>query len=124
MKMHITREWLMSKLAQLDAAGVDEIADAGVPGSVMVCKLQLHEVGPKFPNSGCDKDNKFSLTATNVHFGAVWEGSAEKQAVSENAVFGHWTPYGEFRATIMNDAVIDQLKRGKKYYVSFTEAPD
>jgi hypothetical protein len=44
MKLKITREWLMAQLAKLDAAGVDEIADAGMPGQIMVCKLQLHAI--------------------------------------------------------------------------------
>lgn len=88
---------------------------------VMVCKLQLHQIGPH--GNGFDKDNK-PLESAYVRFGAVWEGSSEKQAMSENAVFGHWTPCAEFTATIMNQAVIDKLKLGKKYYVTFSEAPD
>lgn len=90
---------------------------------VMICKLQLHHVGPKGGVSAQDKDMK-PLNGTQVSFGAVWEGSAEKQAMSENAVFGHWTPCAGFTATIMNQAVIDKLVPGKKYYVTFTEAPD
>jgi hypothetical protein len=91
---------------------------------VMVCKLQLHSVTPKQPNAGADKDNKFTLPISIVNFGAVWEGSAEKQSMSENAIFGHWTPCAEFRASIANEAVIDKLVPGKKYYVTFCEAPD
>lgn len=88
---------------------------------VMVCKLVLH--GLDVGGNGYDKDNN-QLPLARVRMGAVWEGSAENQAMSENAVFGHWTPCAEFAASIMNQAVIDQLKLGKKYYVTFTEAPD
>jgi hypothetical protein len=91
---------------------------------VMVCKLQLHSVDTNPASRGADKDNGYTLPVAKVRFGAVWEGSAEKQAMSENAVFGHWTPSAEFVASIMNQTVIDQLKPGKKYYVTFTEAPD
>jgi hypothetical protein len=90
----------------------------------MVCKLQLHEITPKKTNACYDKDNKPTLPFSIVKFGAVWEGSAENQAMSENAVFGHWTPSASFNATIANEAVIDKLVPGRKYYVTFTEAPD
>ena len=88
---------------------------------VMVCKLQLHSIGPR--GHGFDKDNN-QLPCAQVRFGAVWEGTSEKQAMSENAIFGHWTPCASFDATIMNPTVLDRLVPGKKYYVSFTEAPD
>lgn len=84
---------------------------------VMVCKLQLHTVNPFTSSSG-------DPAGGQVRFGAVWEGSTEKQAMSENAIFGHYTPCAEFNASIMNQAVIDKLVVGKKYYVTFTEAPD
>jgi hypothetical protein len=87
----------------------------------MVCKLQLHHIGPR--GNGFDKDNQ-PLPCAQVRFGAVWEGSSDKQAMSENAIFGHWTPCADFNATIMNPAVLDSLVVGKKYYVTFTEAPD
>jgi hypothetical protein len=88
---------------------------------VMVCKLQLNFIGPR--GHGFDKDNN-QLPCNQVRFGAVWEGSSENQAMSENAIFGHWTPCASFEATIMNQAVIDKLAVGKKYYVTFTEAAD
>jgi hypothetical protein len=88
--------------------------------SIMICKLQLHSATPAKSNS----IHGGELTGAHVRFGAVWEGSTEKQADSENAVFGHWTPCAEFNATILNQHVADQLVVGKKYYVTFTEAPD
>ena len=88
---------------------------------VMICKLQLHDVQPG--GTLCASDNS-PLPVSRVRFGAVWEGTTEKQQASENAVFGHWTPCAEFTASIMNQAVIDKMIVGKKYYVTFTEALD
>jgi hypothetical protein len=87
---------------------------------IMVCKLQLHS---KNPMKGYSSTNE-EMPGQSVHFGAVWEGSTEKQQASENAIFGHWTPYAEFKGSILNPSVNDQLVVGKKYYVTFTEAPD
>lgn len=120
MKMQITREWLLDTLAQMDAAGVDEIADAGVPGAVMVCKLRLNS---KEPMKGWSSANE-EMPGQSVHFGAVWEGSTEKQQMSENAVFGHWTPYGEFKGSILNPHVNEKLVQGHNYYVVFLDAPN
>lgn len=84
---------------------------------LMVCKLTLNELAEhRFANQ--------TEPMVKVSFGAVWEGSIEKQAASENAVFGHQTPSARFDATIRNQAVIDKLIPGKRYYVTFTEAPD
>lgn len=88
--------------------------------AIMVCKLQLHSATPARSSSNTGGE----LTGAYVKFGAVWEGTTEKQAMSENAIFGHWTPCAEFNASILNQHVVDQLQVGKKYYVSFTEAPD
>jgi hypothetical protein len=120
MKLNITRKWLLAQLAEMDAAGVDEFADAGVPGAVMVCKLQLHSANPMKGFSATNQE----LPGQTVHFGAVWEGSTEKQQASENAIFGHWTPYAEFKGSILNPHVNEQLKVGAKYYVTFVQAPD
>lgn len=84
---------------------------------VMVCKLTLNEMAEhRFANQ--------TEPMAKVSFGAVWEGSTEKQSASENAIFGHQTPCARFDATIRNQSVIDALKPGKRYYVTFTEAPD
>lgn len=90
---------------------------------VVICKLQLHSVDDAGTLSNADRE-KPGLPAARLRFGAVWEGSTENQQKSENAVFGHWTPCAEFTATVINAAVVDKLVQGKKYYVTFTEAPD
>lgn len=85
--------------------------------AVMVCKLTLNGLSEhRFANQ--------TEPMVKVEFGAVWEGTTEKQAASENAIFGHQTPQARFDATIRNQAVIDKLVPGKRYYVTFTEAPD
>lgn len=79
---------------------------------VMRCKLICHSVFPK-PETG---DQNMHA----VYFGAVWEGSTEKQQVSENAIFGKMTPAASFTANICNPEVIAKLKQGAHYYVDFT----
>jgi hypothetical protein len=59
-----------------------------------------------------------------VEMGAVWEGSTEKQALSENAIFGNATPWGQVVLGIKNPTAAEFFKPGKRYYVTFTEAPD
>lgn len=82
--------------------------------TVMRCKLVLNSKQP------CMGDRE----GFTYRFGAVWEGSTEKQQASENAVFGHYTPYAEFNCSIFNDHVNEQLEVGKAYYVDFSEAPN
>ena len=62
------------------------------------------------------------LPTYTARFGAVWEGSTENQRMSENAIFGHYTPCAEFVATIKNQAAADQLVVGKQYYFDIHEA--
>lgn len=87
---------------------------------IMVCKLTLHDITTT-RYAGQDSTKP---PAGKVRFGAVWEGSQEKQAMSENAIFGAMTPQAEFNATIHNNSVLESLRPGKKYYLTFTEAPD
>lgn len=82
-------------------------------GTVMRCKLVCHSVVPK-PETG-------NPDMHSVYFGAVWEGSQEKQEASENAIFGKMTPSASFVANICNPAVIAGLKVGGHYYVDFIE---
>jgi hypothetical protein len=95
---------------------------------VMRCKLQLHRIETtRVPNHKV-RDSKVVVDGEarshKVAFGGVWDGSPEAQAPSENAIFGEMTPMAEFKATIKNEAVAASLIPGKKYYVTFTEAPD
>jgi hypothetical protein len=59
-----------------------------------------------------------------IQFGAVWEGTTENQAMSENAMFGKSSPNGSIFLGIANPVAANFFKEGKKYYVTFTEAPD
>ena len=59
-----------------------------------------------------------------IRLGAVWEGTTEAQRASENAIFGYWMPSGSVEMSIRNPHVSAFFKQGKKFYVTFTEAPD
>jgi hypothetical protein len=80
--------------------------------------MQCHEA-PEPGSYGPDNDQ-----SKKIRLGAVYEGSAEKQAASENAIFGKATPWGEITLGIVNPNAIVFFKPGKKYYCTFTEAPD
>lgn len=84
----------------------------------VVCKMQCH-VKKEVPQSDPEQPH-----LAQIKMGAVWEGSTEKQRESENAIFGFWTPSGEINLTIRNPNASDFFKEGKKYYCTFTEAPD
>lgn len=86
--------------------------------SKVVCKMQCHGKGECYP--GQPEDD----TRVQVQLGAVWEGSMEAQAKSENAIFGEATPAAYLTMTIANQAAHEFFKTNKKYYVTFTEAPD
>ena len=93
--------------------------------NVMRCKLILHSVEDMSVFAGKNKDGSKAINkSSKVRFGAVWEGSQEAQAKSENAIFGDMTPQAEFVATIRNQDVINNLEVGKAYYVNFVEVPE
>lgn len=79
---------------------------------VMRCKLRVTEL---------DVAGIGQFRQAHLKMGAVWAGSNELQEQSENAVFGRNTPYGDFRATICNQQIIDDLKIGDEYYVDFVK---
>jgi hypothetical protein len=88
--------------------------------SRVVAKMQCHES----PEPGTYADN--NEDAKKVRLGAVYEAfkSEEERAASENAIFGKYTPWGECVMGITNPVALAFFKPGKKYYVTFTEAPD
>lgn len=81
----------------------------------VVCKMQCHVV----PGEDLIND-----TIQTVALGAVYEPDEGQRALPENAIYGKWTPWGEFKAGIANPDAKRFFKPGKKYYVTFTEAPD
>lgn len=87
---------------------------------VMICKLQCNEI----ITSRCVGQDPSKPLPTRVKFGAIWEGSTEKQVASINAIFGEATPLAEFNALIREDTIIAKLVAGKRYYFTVTEAPD
>lgn len=59
-----------------------------------------------------------------IRLGAVYAGYEKDKENGENAVFGKYTPYAECQMSVCNPAANEFFKQGKKYYVTFTEAPD
>lgn len=86
--------------------------------SSVIAKMQCH-MNEDRPQSDPEQPH-----LAQIRLGAVWEGSTEAQRASENAIFGHWTPCGSVDLTIRNPDASAFFKQGKKYYVTFTEAPD
>jgi hypothetical protein len=84
----------------------------------VVAKMQCH-MNESRPQSDPEQPH-----LSQIRLGGVWEGSTEKQRASENAIFGHWTPSASVDMSIRNPEAADFFKPGKKYYVTFTEAPD
>lgn len=81
----------------------------------VVCKMQCHDV---------PQGEQVSEEVQKVRLGAVYEPDEQKRAASENAIFGKYTPWGEIVMGIANPAAKQFFVAGKKYYVTFTEAPD
>lgn len=80
----------------------------------MRCKFQVHSVS----------EIAGEQPGVSVRMGAVYE-PYEARAHTENAIFGKFTPYGEFSASIFNPGVAERLRSlvGKSVYLEFTEAP-
>ncbi len=59
-----------------------------------------------------------------IRLGAVYAGYEKDKENGENAVFGKYTPFAECQMSVCNPAANEFFKEGKKYYVTFSEAPD
>lgn len=81
----------------------------------VVCKMQCNAV----PQGDSITDD-----VQTVALGAVYEQDEGKRALSENAIFGKYTPWGEIKMGIANADAKRFFTPGKKYYVTFTDAPD
>jgi len=77
------------------------------------CKMICHAVEL---NPHTDPANPMA----NVRFGAVWTPESGKPG-DENAVFGKYTPWAEYRAA-WAQSVAERLEVGKTYYVDFHAA--
>ena len=80
----------------------------------VVCKLHCHYNAPA--TGGTEE-------ISNIRLGAVYE-NYEADKLTENAIFGKYTPMAEFQSAIANPNAVAFFKPGKKYYCTFTEAPD
>lgn len=81
----------------------------------VVAKMQCHVNKPQ--------DNS-AEGFHSLRLGAVYAGYEKDKESGENAVFGKYTPFAECNMSISNPAANEFFKEGKKYYVTFTEAPD
>jgi len=92
----------------------------------MICKFQIHSATkvPLTHKKMADGSYQGDKMAVMVKMGAVWHGSNEAQAKSENAIFGEATPQGEFNATIANPALFEHLLAnvGRQVYIEFSLA--
>lgn len=57
---------------------------------------------------------------TFIRMGAVWHGTAEAQAESENAIFGTATPSAHLEMHIANPDAAQYFEEGETYYLDFT----
>lgn len=81
----------------------------------VICKMKCHAA----PQGDEINDQPQAVT-----LGAVWEPDEGQRHMPENAVYGKYTPWGEFKVGIANPAAKEFFKPGKSYYLTITEAPD
>lgn len=81
--------------------------------STIRCKMICHHSEPLPSNSN-------DMPMSRVRFGAVWSPESGTPG-DENAVFGKYTPFAEFSAS-MTTAVAEQLEVGVAYYVDILKA--
>lgn len=80
----------------------------------VVCKLMCHHNAP----SVHDTEGKVSIRLGGVY------ANYEADKLTENAMFGKYTPIAEFQMCVTNENVPPFFEVGKKYYLTFTPAPD
>jgi hypothetical protein len=109
MKLNIDKEWFEDKLKTCPDDGVC----AGVPLRQVVAKMQCHATETSRWGEGD------SAQAHKVRLGAIYGKDGE------NKDFADATPSGECWMQISNGRPAAEFFRpGKRYYVTFTEAPD
>ncbi|WP_154670145.1 hypothetical protein [Pseudomonas canadensis] len=54
---------------------------------------------------------------TRLHFGAVWSANP----VEEDAIYGKYTPYGEYTVNVAADRA-ERFEEGKDYYFDISPA--
>ncbi len=79
----------------------------------VIAKMQCQEVPAAIDES-----------VQKVAFGAVYEPDNGKRELPENAIFGKATPWGSVVMGVANPEAKKFFKQGKRYYITFTEAPD
>lgn len=59
----------------------------------------------------------------HVRLQAVFAGRSELQALSENAIFGKYTPSASLDMSIANPGAVALFEEGAEYYVEIRRAP-
>lgn len=105
--MMITRSWLESKLAELDAAGVDEIGYSPIPRNTMRAKMTV----------GSISDSGYTTIGINV--GCVFSSDPKH----ENKIFTDSTPSGSLSLLIEKSKPASRfLEQGDVIYVDISIA--
>lgn len=81
----------------------------------VVAKMQCHQNSPQQGGSEGYR---------TIRLRAVYAGYEKDKENGENAVFGKYTPFAECSMSVCNPAANEFFVAGKRYYVTFTEAPD
>ncbi len=72
------------------------------------CKMTLRSKGPV---------QSSTESLTRLHFGAVWSANP----VEEDAIYGKYTPYGEYTVNVAADRA-ERFEEGKDYYFDISPA--
>jgi len=83
----------------------------------VICKLRCQHTGK--PGK---VDEEGFMPAATVSLHAVWAGSVEAQANSENTIFGKYSPMADLKLAIANPTAFRQFIPGLEYYVRIEAA--
>lgn len=112
MQFNVTKEWLLNKLAEMEAAGVDETCctvgtDVLPKGIVVRAKMRCNTV----QTTGSERHPN-----RNIQLGAVFSNDPQ----SENKSFANATPSGSVMLNIdPGRPAADAFELGAEYYVDF-----
>lgn len=116
MKFNVTREWLVRKLAEMDAAGVND-SDCSAGGGFTVEPPTGVVVRAKMKCNSVGKTGGERYPSMNVQLGAVYSNDP----LSENRVFANATPSASVNMNIdPGRPAASAFQLEGEYYVDFT----
>lgn len=116
MNFKITKEWLQKKLAEMEAAGVEEITEVGVFGVTDPYPGFAARVRAKMRCNSVTKSGSKEHPSMNVQLGAVYSCDPD----SENRSFASATPSGSVSLNIdAGRPAAHAFELGSEYYVDF-----